>query len=129
MKDYKELGEFLRKRRQELGLTQKQVAEALGYSFPNFISMIENGYKVPLKRYKDFAKVLKLDERETLMRFLMIENEDAVNTLINLPKLDGMDTLLSLITSFCQNLSKDEKLIFIEKVMELLDISKKEIEG
>ena len=41
--DYKTAGLILKRRREELGLSQRQVADALGYRNYNYISMIETG--------------------------------------------------------------------------------------
>lgn len=41
------LGEFLKRKREKAGLTQKQVAVDLGYSTPQFISSWERGEREP----------------------------------------------------------------------------------
>ena len=55
------LGTQVRKRRQELGLTQKELAERLGYTSRSTINKIELGINdVPLSKLENFAKVLKV---------------------------------------------------------------------
>lgn len=44
---YSPLGEYLAANRKRIGLTQRQVAEALDYSSPQFISNFERGVYVP----------------------------------------------------------------------------------
>jgi len=56
-RDYVELGAMLQKRRQKLGLTQKQIADALGYSSGQFLSNFERGIaRPPLKKLKWLCK-------------------------------------------------------------------------
>jgi transcriptional regulator with XRE-family HTH domain len=62
-----ELGRFIRARREELGLSQLQLARALGYKWSNFIGMIETGSAMfPFDRWDDFAKELQLPKHEFL---------------------------------------------------------------
>jgi transcriptional regulator with XRE-family HTH domain len=68
-----ELGRFLRMRREELGLSQLQLARALGYKWGNFIGMIETGSAMfPFDRWDDFAKELQIPKHEFL-RLVMSE--------------------------------------------------------
>ena len=59
-------------RRQELRLSQTELAGKLGYTNVNFISMVEGGKsKVPLERSIDFAEALEIDVKwfiEQVMR-------------------------------------------------------------
>lgn len=56
------IGKILRRRRDELDLTLKDICDKLGYKYANFISMIENGNSnIPLARIADFADVYELD--------------------------------------------------------------------
>ena len=59
--DSKLVGSFIRKRRISLKLTQRQIAEMLGFQTCQFISNIERGIAdVPPSRIKDFADVLQV---------------------------------------------------------------------
>lgn len=41
------LGSFLKKRREAIGVTQKEISQRLGYSSPQFISNIERNISIP----------------------------------------------------------------------------------
>ncbi|MBN1115356.1 MAG: helix-turn-helix transcriptional regulator [Oligoflexia bacterium] len=63
--DSRLVGSFLRKRRISLRLTQRQVAEMLGFQTCQFISNIERGIAdIPPSRIKDFAEVLQVNAQE-----------------------------------------------------------------
>lgn len=65
------IGQFLKRRREQLELSQMEVAKQIGYKLPNFISNIENDKApFPIGRWKDFANVLQLDRTKFLMRVL-----------------------------------------------------------
>jgi len=58
-------GEKLRKLRKKKGLSQKELAEKLGYSSNSYISDIEKGLFLPSKeKLKKIAKVLKVPFKE-----------------------------------------------------------------
>jgi transcriptional regulator with XRE-family HTH domain len=60
-------GRFIKKRRTELSLFQKDVAKALGVTAPEFVGAIENGSRMPnFERLPDLAKVLKLSVIEIM---------------------------------------------------------------
>jgi len=60
--DLSEPGAIIAKRREEVGLTQTDVSQSLGYANPNFISMMERGKcRVPIDRCAEFAAVLEMD--------------------------------------------------------------------
>lgn len=64
-------GVYLREKRKEAGLSQQNVAQALGYSSPQFISNLERGTcPVPLNRIRQFVGLYKIDEDEFVTRFL-----------------------------------------------------------
>ena len=53
--------EIVRARRQDIGMSQAEVARALDIKSSNFIAVIESGKsQVPFERLLDFANVLKL---------------------------------------------------------------------
>lgn len=68
VKSTKELGELLRKKRKDQGLTQAQVAEHCGIS-PRFVSEVERG-----KATAEVGKVLYL--LETLGIDLIVDSRD-----------------------------------------------------
>jgi transcriptional regulator with XRE-family HTH domain len=58
----KSFGEFIRERRRQLGLTQRQVAEALGLKSIAFFSDIEAGHRKPARELMPaLAGVLQTD--------------------------------------------------------------------
>lgn len=65
------LPEFVKQRRTELGLTQKELAEKLGMSSAQHLCNIENGSApMPPKYYKKLKRVLRIDKTEMILRLL-----------------------------------------------------------
>ncbi|PIS12155.1 MAG: XRE family transcriptional regulator [Bdellovibrio sp. CG10_big_fil_rev_8_21_14_0_10_47_8] len=63
----KRMGNFLKQKREQQGLTQAQVADKLGYGSPQFISNIERGIsRVPLRSLKLFINVYDLKPDEVI---------------------------------------------------------------
>ncbi|MCX6112673.1 MAG: helix-turn-helix transcriptional regulator [Proteobacteria bacterium] len=59
------VGNFIKKRRSVLKLTQKQLSDSLGFKTSQFISNLERGIaEIPPSRIKDFAEVLQMDNNE-----------------------------------------------------------------
>lgn len=68
---HKGFGRYLREKRREAGLSQQNVANALGYSSPQFISNLERGTcPVPLNRIRQFIDLYKIDQDEFVSKFL-----------------------------------------------------------
>tara|TARA_B100000686_G_C16324196_1_gene729806 strand:- start:105 stop:416 length:312 start_codon:yes stop_codon:yes gene_type:complete len=69
----KEAGVWLRSKRCELGLSQRELAERVNMEYYTFISQIEAGRgRVPSERLADWAVALEVDPSEfatTLMRY------------------------------------------------------------
>jgi transcriptional regulator with XRE-family HTH domain len=83
----KKVGEFLRRRRLELGLSQGDMIKALGYANRNSISNVEIGIEgLPLKRVYQYAELLKLP-RDDFFRFVLGELEDLALTGYQRPRL------------------------------------------
>lgn len=58
----KELGNFLVKRRKELGLSQGDVSKFLGWGNGQFVSNIERGLcDMPPKHFRRISKLLNID--------------------------------------------------------------------
>jgi len=65
MKISKEIGHFVRERREEIGVSRIELAKALHYKLPNMITMVETGATTfPLKRLPEYAKALDLPLHE-----------------------------------------------------------------
>jgi transcriptional regulator with XRE-family HTH domain len=74
MANYKNLsdpGEVLAQRRQDLALSQAELAKVLAYPSVNFISMMESGRsKVPIERSVEIAAALEIDAKWFVERVL-----------------------------------------------------------
>ncbi len=71
----KKVGAFIRVRRQELGLTQAQITQALGYVSLNSVSNLETGREgLPAKRIYAWVDILQLP-RDAFYRFVNGETE------------------------------------------------------
>ncbi len=83
----KQAGLWLKQKREDAGLTQRELAELLELDYYTFISQLETGRgRVSPARYADWARALRIDPREFvyhLMRFydpetfkILFENEE-----------------------------------------------------
>lgn len=67
----KKLGEYLRRKREALGLTQSEVAQKLGYGSPQFISNIERGISnVPVKSLRIMIDLYQISADEVIQILL-----------------------------------------------------------
>ncbi|MBF0680374.1 MAG: helix-turn-helix transcriptional regulator [Devosia sp.] len=67
----KQAGLWLRQKRDSAGLSQRELAGAVGFEYYTFISQIEAGRgKVPAERFEAYAKAVKVDAREFAMTML-----------------------------------------------------------
>ena len=58
-------GQWLKRKREEAGLTLLDVSKLLGIKYYSSISNLEHGVgRIPPSRYRDFALALKMDEKE-----------------------------------------------------------------
>jgi len=63
----KEFGAFLKEKREEVGLSQSEVARGLGYSSPQFISNFERGLcSPPLPALKKMLEYYGMSKRELI---------------------------------------------------------------
>jgi len=69
----KRAGEWLRARRTELGLSQRELAQRVSMDYYTFISQIEAGRgRVPAERLRDWSEALEMDPKDfaiNLMKF------------------------------------------------------------
>lgn len=86
MKDkHKGFGQYLRQKRRDAGLSQQNVARALGYSSPQFISNLERGTcPIPLNRIRQFVDLYRIDHDEFVQRFLS-EQENILRNYLHRP--------------------------------------------
>ena len=127
----KKVGEFLRRRRLELGLSQGDMIKALNYANRNSISNVEIGIEgLPLKRVYQYAEVLKLP-RDDFFRFVLGELEDLALTGYQRPRLKDQrektlsDTEQDLLDNY-RRLSKKYQDRVREHVREYLVVEGKE---
>ena len=65
------LSKFLKKRREDVGLSQGQVAKFLGYTSPQFVSNWERGIsKPPLHSLKELCGLYKTPRGEMAEQFI-----------------------------------------------------------
>ena len=70
----KVIGKFIKVRRTELGLSQNDLARALGYNTSQYISNIERGLaSIPFAKIQEMSRLLKVDYRHLLNLKLMEE--------------------------------------------------------
>ena len=73
------IGEFIKKRREELKMTQSELGKALGYRYGNFIGYLENGKAVfPIEKWEEYANVLQTPKHD----FLKIVFQEKFPTMI-----------------------------------------------
>ncbi len=69
----RQAGRWLKSKREERGLSQRQLADRLGLDYYTFISQLETGRgRIPPERYVDWAHALGMEPRQlvrTLMRY------------------------------------------------------------
>ncbi len=60
--------EILKRRRQELGLLQPDIARAIGLKSADFISLVESGQRsIDLNRIPALARILKLNAKDLVL--------------------------------------------------------------
>ena len=67
----KKAGEWLRERRCELGISQRELASRVNMEYYTFVSQIEAGKgRVPAERMRDWSVALELDPKEFAIKLL-----------------------------------------------------------
>ena len=85
-KSHGKLGQYLRKRREELGYTQKYVATKLGFKSSQFISNIERGHaSLPLYSLKKIIALYDL-EPAGVIEMILGEEKKYLNKFFSLRK-------------------------------------------
>ena len=80
--DNKKFGLYLKEKRVKASLNQGEVAEALGYTTPQFVSNWERGLSSPPpNKYLALVKLYKIDRKEFVKVLLSLE-EDALCALL-----------------------------------------------
>ena len=61
------IGTLIKKRREEMKMTQSELGKALGYRYGNFIGYLENGKAVfPFEKWEEYAAILQIPKHEFL---------------------------------------------------------------
>jgi len=80
---HKTLGTYLKTKRQQLGLTQAEVAKKLSYASPQFISNFERGLcSPPLKNLKTLVNLYQIPVDE-IMNLMLKEQEIILRTALS----------------------------------------------
>lgn len=82
------LAEFLRKKREESGLTQKEISDSLGYTSPQFVSNWERGVSSPpLNCLAKLVELYKMNPKEIID--IMMKEQEALlkSTLLRKKKI------------------------------------------
>jgi len=85
------LGEFIKRWRDELGFSQGELTEMLGYKNVNFISMIERGAaKIPADRISDFADVYLIPKNFFACLVLKCSYPEIWDLILDFNELSGI---------------------------------------
>lgn len=77
-------GRWLRERREEKGLSQRQLAELVGVEYYTFISQLENGRgRIPPDKYRVWASALDMESREFVLALLPFYDPITYNILFS----------------------------------------------
>lgn len=110
------LGDLIKKRREELNLTQEELADLLNYKSKSTINKIEKNINdIPFSKLEDFAKVLKVDlayllgwgieKKEQSITKASRDIEPTIEEIrakLNESELIELDTLITLNTTMFQ---------------------------
>lgn len=82
---HQNLGVYLKQKRQETRITQKEVAKKLGYTSPQFVSNFERGLCAPpLKNLKSLVKLYRIQPEE-IIDLIVKEQEDILRKALSTP--------------------------------------------
>lgn len=74
-------GQYLKIKREKAGLTQKQLANKIGYDEAQFISLMENNHDpIPVKKLKLICKHLKMTSNEK-REFIFVLSTEYISKL------------------------------------------------
>jgi transcriptional regulator with XRE-family HTH domain len=83
----KQAGGWLRKLRSRAGLSQVQLADALGLKYYTFISQVENGFgRVPIDSMEAWAKALNVEPSDFAKRLLSFYEPELYRLLFEVKK-------------------------------------------
>jgi transcriptional regulator with XRE-family HTH domain len=83
----KQAGDWLKKLRSRAGLSQVQLADALGLKYYTFISQVENGFgRVPIESMEAWAKALNVEPSDFAKRLLSFYEPELYRLLYEVKK-------------------------------------------
>jgi transcriptional regulator with XRE-family HTH domain len=86
--------EILKRRRQELGLLQPDIARAIGVKSADFISLVESGQRsIDLNRIPALARILKLNAKDLVLMAIHEQWPEAAVVLTSGRTNRGLETL------------------------------------
>lgn len=96
------LGKKIKQRREELGLSQENLAQKLGYKSRSTVNKIELGINdIPLSKLKDFADALKVEE------YFFISKKDTqieeIKKILSLISADKLNEILEYLDNEIKN--------------------------
>lgn len=108
------IGDKIRKRREELGYTQDELAKKLGYKSRSSVNKVEMSREIPMKKVKLYADVLDLS-----VPFLMgWEDDDSIIEIAETDvALSNMGKRVKEYALKLANLSAEDK----EMIMKMID--------
>ena len=84
---------WLRKQREQRGLSQREVSDRLGIDSHTFISAIESGGPaLPENRWEEYAKILDIDWQEFCKNMMMYFKPDIYKALFGVPSKKDLNT-------------------------------------
>lgn len=90
----RQAGRWLKQKREERNLSQRQLAEILSFEYYTFVSQLETGRgRIPPERYADWAKALGMTPRDFV--FILMRYYDPITFSILFP--DEQDNILNQI--------------------------------
>lgn len=81
----RQAGRWLKQKREEKNLSQRQLADLLGFEYYTFISQLETGRgRIPPERYADWARALGMTPRDFV--FVLMRYYDPITFSILFPE-------------------------------------------
>lgn len=107
-----EIGEKIRQRRCELGMSLRELAERMGYNNHSTIARIENGdINLPISRVAQFAKILGLSVEYLIGTDDAIQMEDAVPQKEEGQRADSREVFSENLRSLMVRTGKSRKAV------------------
>ncbi len=86
---------------EQSGMTQREIADRVGFKSPNIITMLKKGdTRVPLNRIPALAQALGMDERDFLITAIAEYHPGVHEVLVDVLGLPLTDAELGIVTMF-----------------------------